>query len=106
MAPVPAVVPVNVTEQVPVEDNMQLFALNDPPVVPGVNVKVTEPVGVFDAVVVSVTVAVTVAVQLVAPNAILQLTLPILVEVLSLPVTVTETVAAELVLALCVESPP
>jgi len=103
---VPAVVPVNVTEQLPAEDNTQVLALNDPPVVPGVNVKVTEPVGVFEAVVVSVTVAVTVAVQLVAPSAILQLTLPILVEVLSLPVTVTETVAAELVLVLCVESPP
>ena len=102
----PAVVPVNVTEQLPAEDNTQVLALNDPPVVPGVNVKVTEPVGVFEAVVVSVTVAVTVAVQLVAPSAILQLTLPILVEVLSLPVTVTETVAAELVLVLCVESPP
>jgi hypothetical protein len=100
MDPVPAVVPVNVTEQLPAEDNMQLLALNDPPVVPGVNVKVTEPVGVFDAVVVSVTVAVTVAVQLVAPNAILQLTPPMLVDVLSLPVVVTETVAAELVLVL------
>ena len=83
-----------------------MLALNDPPVLPGVNVKVTEPVAVFEAVVVSVTVAVTDAVQLVAPNAILQLTLPMLVEVLSLPVTVTETVAAELVLVLCVESPP
>jgi len=103
---VPAAVPVNVTEQLPAEDNTQVLALNDPPVLPGVNVKVTEPVAVFEAVVVSVTVAVTDAVQLVAPNAILQLTLPMLVEVLSLPVTVTETVAAELVLVLCVESPP
>ena len=102
----PAAVPVNVTEQLPAEDNTQVLALNDPLVVPGVNVKVTEPVAVFEAVVVSVTVAVTDAVQLVAPNAILQVTLPILVEVLSLPVTVTETVAAELVLVLCVESPP
>lgn len=79
----PAVVPVNVTEQLPAEDNVQLLALNDPPVVPGVNVKVTEPVGVFEAVVVSVTVAVTLAVQPVAPSAILQLTLPIPVDVLS-----------------------
>ena len=102
----PAAVPVNVTEQLPAEDNTQVLTLNDPPVVPGVNVKVTEPVAVFEAVVVSVTVAVTDAMQLVAPNAMLQLTLPILVEVLSLPVTVTETVAAELVLVLCVESPP
>jgi len=103
---VPAIVPVNVTEQLPAEDNVQLLAFNDPPVVPRVNVKVTEPVAVLEAVVVSVTVAVTLAVQLVAPNAILQLTLPISVEVLSLPVTVTETVAAEPVLVLCVESPP
>jgi hypothetical protein len=73
---------VNVTEQLPAEDNAQLLAFNDPPV-PIVNVKVTEPVGAFEAVVVSVTVAVTVAVQLVAPNAILQLTFPTLVEVLS-----------------------
>jgi hypothetical protein len=103
---VPAVFPVNVTKQLPAEDNVQLLASKDPPVVPRVNVNVTEPVGVFEAVVVSVTVAVTVAVQLVAPNATLQLTLPILVEVLSLPVTVTETEAAGLVLVLCVESPP
>jgi hypothetical protein len=93
-------VPVNVTEQLPAEDSVQLLALNDPPVVPGVNVKVTGPVAVFEAVVVSVTVAATVAVQLVAPNAILQLTLPILVDVLSLPVTVTVMVAAVLVLVL------
>lgn len=98
----PAIVPVNVTEQLPWEDNVQLLALREPPVVPGVSVKVTEPVGIFEEVVVSVTVALTVAVQLVAPNAILQLTLPILVDVLSLPEAVTETVAAELVLVSCV----
>lgn len=96
--PVPAAVAVNVTEQLPAEDNTQLLALNEPPVVPGVNVKVTEPVAILEAVVVSMTVTVTVAVQLVAPNAILQLTFPTLMEVLSLPVTVTETVAAELLL--------
>src|SRR5437867_1392735 len=99
MEPVPAVVPVNVTEQLPA-DNVQLLALNAPPVVPGVSVKLAEPVGIFEAVVMSVTVALTVAVQLLAPNAMLQLTFPTLVEVSSLPVTVTVTVAAELVLAL------
>ncbi len=92
--------PVNVTEQLPVEDNVQLLVLSEPPVVPTVNVKVTEPVGVFELVVVSGTVAVTVEVQLVAPNPMLHVTPPILVDVLSLPVTVTETVAAELVLVL------
>jgi len=97
---VPAVVPVNVTEQLPAEDNVQLLVPSEPPVVPSVNVKVTEPVGVFELVVVSVTVAVTVEVQLVAPNPMLHVTPPILVDVLSLPVTVTETVAAELVLVL------
>ncbi len=104
--PVPAVVPVKVTEQLPPDDKVQPLALNDPPLLPGVNVKVTEPVGMLDAVIVSMTVAVTAAVQLVAPNAILQLTLPIVVDVLSLPVTVTVTDEAELVLVLCVVSPP
>jgi hypothetical protein len=85
--PEPAVVPVNVTEQLvtpDLVDRLQLLALREPPVVPAVRAKVTAPVGEFDAVVVSVTVAVTDAVQLVAPNAILQLTFPTLVEVLSL----------------------
>lgn len=77
-----------------------MVALKEPPVVPAVRVNVTAPVAIFDAVVVSVTVAVTVAEQLVPPRAMLQLTLPTLVEVLSLPVTVTVTVAAPLVLAL------
>ena len=81
--PVPPVVPVNVTEQLPAVDNVQLLALKEPPVVPGVNVKVTVPVGVFAAVVASVTVAVTLTVQLVAPSAMLQLTFPTVVEVLS-----------------------
>ncbi len=51
-----------VTEQLPA-DNVQLGALNEPPVT--VNVKLTVPVGMFAGVVVSETVAVTVAVQLV-----------------------------------------
>jgi hypothetical protein len=97
---VPAAVPVKVMEQL-ADDRVQLAALSVPGV-PADNVKLTLPVGMLEAVVASVTVAVTVAVQLVAPNAILQLTLPMLVDVLSFPVTVTETVAAELVLVLCV----
>ncbi len=103
--PEPAVVPVNVTEQLPA-DKVQPLALNEPPVVPAANVKVTVPVGLFDAVVVSVTVAVTVAVQLVAPSATLQLTSPTTVDVSSLPVTVTVTIATELRLTLWPVSPP
>ena len=73
----------NVTEQLPAADNVQLLVLKEPPVVPDVNVKVTVPVGVFAAAVVSVTVAVTLAVQPVAPRAMLQVTLPTLIDVLS-----------------------
>jgi hypothetical protein len=97
--PEPAAVPVNVTEQVPAE-RLQVVALKEPPVEPAVNVKVTVPVGVFAGVVVSATVATTLAVQLVPPSAIVQLTEPTLVDVLSLPVAVTVTEAAELVLVL------
>jgi len=97
--PEPVVVPVNVTEQMPAE-SMQVLALSEPPVVPALNVKVTVPVGVLVDVVVSVTVAVTGALQLLAPSAMLQLTFPTLVEVLSLLVAVTVTVAATLVLVL------
>src|SRR2546425_11859043 len=84
--PEPAVVPVNVTEQLvtpEVVDRMQALELSEPPVVLGVSVKVTVPVGALEGVVVSATVAVTDAVQLLAPSAMLQLTLPTLVEVLS-----------------------
>ncbi len=105
----PAVVPVNVTEQLvtpDVVDKLQLLATSEPPVVPAVRVKVTIPVGAFETVVVSTTVAVTDEVQLVAPNATLQLTAPTLVDVLSFDETVTVTVAAALVLVLWVESPP
>ncbi len=101
--PVPAVVPVNVTEQLvtpDVVDKLQVGELRLPPVVPAVNVNVTVPVAAFEAVVVSTTVAVTEAVQLVPPSAILQLTAPTPVEVLSLPVAVTVTDAAVLVLVL------
>ncbi len=96
--PEPAAVPVKDMEQLP-DDRVQLAA----PSVPGVpadKVKLTPPVGMFDALVVSVTVAVTVAVQLVAPSAILQLTLATLVDVPSLPVAVTVTIATELMLPL------
>jgi hypothetical protein len=96
--PEPAAVPVKVTEQLP-DDRVQLVALSVPGV-PADKVKLTLPVGMFDALVVSVTVAVTVAVQLVAPSAILQLTLATLVDVPSLPVAVTVTIATELMLPL------
>ena len=101
--PEPAVVPVNVTEQLvtpDVVDRLQVGELRLPPVVPAVNVNVTVPVAAFEAVVVSTTVAVTEAVQLVPPNAMLQLTLATVVEVLSLPVAVTVTIATELMLPL------
>lgn len=83
-----------------VVDRVQLLELSEPLVVPAVRVKVTVPVGAFDAVVVSTTVAVTEVVQLVAPKAMLQLTLPTLMEVLSLPEAVIVTVATGVVLAL------
>lgn len=92
----PAVVPVNITEQLPAESR-QLLALSEPPVVPAVNVKVTVPVGVSVDVVVSATVAVTEALQLLVPRAMLQLTFPTLVDVLSLTVTVTLTVVGVVV---------
>ncbi len=101
--PEPAVIPVNVTEQLVTPatvDRLQVLESSEPPVVPRVSVKVTVPVGALDGVVVSATVAVTDAVQLLAPNAMLQLTSPTLVDVLSLLVTVTVTVAAGLVLVL------
>src|SRR2546426_12382391 len=101
--PEPAVVPVNVTEQLVTPDtveSVQVGELRLPPVVPAVSVNVIVPVGAFEGVVVSATVAVTDAVQLVPPNAMLQLTLPTLVDVLSFDETVTVTDAAELVLVL------
>ena len=101
--PDPAVVPVNITEQLvtlAVVDKVQVLELRLPPVVPAVSVNVIVPVGAFDAVVVSVTVAVTEAVQLDAPSAILQLTFGTVVDVLSLPVAVTVTVAEGLLLVL------
>ena len=87
------------TEQVP-DESIQVVALKEPPVDPAVNVKVTVPVGVLAGVVVSATVATTFEVQLVPPNAILQLTFGMDVEVLSLAVIATVIAAAELELVL------
>lgn len=103
--PEPALVPVKVTEQLVTLDTVAKLhdgELRLPPVVPAVSVKVTVPAGALDAVVVSATVAVTIAVQLLPPSAIVQLTLPRLVEVLS---KATVTVLDVPVLPLWVESP-
>jgi hypothetical protein len=81
-------------------DKVQVVELRLPPVVPAVSVNVTVPVGAFDAVVVSTTVAVTKEIQKDPPNAMLQETFGTEVEVLSLPVAVTVTVAAALLLVL------
>ena len=70
--PVPAVVPVNVTEQLPA-DRLHVVRSRLPPVAPGVRLNVAVPVGTFEAVIVSATIAVTVAVQLVAVIGTLQL---------------------------------
>ncbi len=93
----PALVPVNVTEQLvtpDIVDSVQVGELRLPPVVPAVSVNVTVPVGAFEGVVVSATVAVTDAVQLVLPRAMLQLTFGTVVEVLSFAVKVTITTVA------------
>ncbi len=52
-----AVSPWNVTAQDPVKDKVQVVELKDPPVVPAAKVNVTTPEGMFEGVVVSVTVA-------------------------------------------------
>src|SRR5438874_2522274 len=101
--PEPAVVRVNVSEQLvtpDVVDKPEVGELREPPVVPAASVNVTVPAGALEAVVVSATVAVTEAIQLVPPNPSLHDALPILVDVLSFDETVTVTVAAELVLVL------
>lgn len=93
----------NATEQLAtptVVERVHEVALRLPPVEPGVSVKVTVPVGEFATAVVSATVAVTVAVQLVPPSAMLQETFGTLVEVPSFAVADTVTVAAVLVLVL------
>lgn len=100
----PGVVAVNVTEQL-LKDNMQVFPLSEPPVLPAVRANVTKPIGTLVEVVMSTTVAVTAAEQLAAPDGMLQLTFETAIDVASLGVAVTMTVAEELVLGLCVESP-
>src|SRR5438309_1094809 len=101
--PEPAVVPVKVTEQQIGRASCrerEVGELSEPPVVTAVNVNVTVPAGALEAVVVSATVAVTEAIQLVPHFRLLQLPSPTLVDVLSFDETVTVTVAAELVLVL------
>ena len=85
---------------------MQVVELRLPPVVPATRVKVTVPVGALDGVVVSATVAVTLAVQLLEPSAMLQLTFGTVVVVASFDDFVTVMVADGLVLVLWVPSPP
>jgi hypothetical protein len=82
---------------------LQVLVLSEPPVVPAVKAKFTLPLGIFEGVVVSVTITFTLAVQLVEPSAMLQETAPTLVEVSSL-VTVIVLEIPELVLSF--ESPP
>ena len=99
--PVPSLVPLICWLQDPA-DRMQVFEAKLPPVVPGVRVKVTVPPGIFEGLVVSVTVTTTVVTQSLAPAKILQLTLPVLVDVSSLE---TVRVLEVPVLPLWVESP-
>ena len=101
--PEPAVVPVKDTEQLvtpDVVDKLQVGELREPPVVPAVSVNVTVPVGALEGVVVSATVAVTDAAQLVLPGEMLQLTFGTVVEVLSFAVKVTITTLAGALLPL------
>jgi len=101
--PEPAVVPVNMTEQLvtpEVVDKLQMLELRLPHVVPAVKVNATAPIGAFEAVVVSATVAVTDAAQFAPPRAMLQLTLGTVVEVLSFAVKVTITTVAGALLPL------
>lgn len=84
IAPDPAVVPVNVTEQLVTPSvivKVHDVALSMPPVAPGVSAKVTAPVGEFTAAEATVTIAVAEAVQLDPPDGMVQLTSPTLVEV-------------------------
>lgn len=83
-----------------VVESVHVFDDSEPPVVPAVSVNVTVPVGLLVGVVVSATVAVTDAVQLVPLAEIVQLTFGTVVDVLSLAVLETVTVAAALLLVL------
>jgi hypothetical protein len=96
---VPVVVPaVNVTEQVALVDNVQLAPIVLPVAVP-VMVKLTVPVGVFDGVVVSATVAVQLEVPVGTIVAGLQATD---VEVASFALTVILAAVALVLVACCV----
>src|SRR2546425_8070698 len=95
--PEPADVPVNITEQLVTPDtveSVQVGELREPPVLPAVSVKVTVPVGTFEAVVVSATGAVADARQLVLPRAMVQVTFRTVVEGLSFTVKFTMTTGA------------
>src|SRR2546428_7677317 len=101
--PEPADVPVNMTEQLVTPDTVervQVGELREPPVLPAVSVKVTVPVGTFEAVGVSATGAVTDAAQLVLPRGMFQFTFGTDVEGLSFPVKGTITTVAGAVLPL------
>src|SRR3989442_14860944 len=107
--PEPADVPVNITEQLVTPDTVervQVGELREPPVLPAVSVKVTVPVGTFEAVVGSATVTVTDAAQVVPPRAIFQFTFGTVVEGLSFTVNGTITTGAGPLLPFCVESAP
>jgi hypothetical protein len=97
---VPTETPVNVTVHLP-EDRVQLAVTV--PIEVLEERKPTVPPGIFDAVVVSTTV--TVQVEVPVGTIVLGLQ-AIAMDVLSLPVAVTVTVAPELVLVLWVASPP
>src|SRR5207253_617932 len=101
--PEPAVVPVKVTEQLvtpDVVDKLQVGELRERSEEHTSELQSRGQVVCREALVVSATVAVTEAIQLVPPNAILQLTFPTLVDVLSFDDTVTVIFLDELVLVL------
>src|SRR5439155_1601387 len=101
--PEPAVVPVKVTEQLvtpDVVDKLQVGEDRAPQVESPGSVKVRVPAGAHEAVVVSATVAVTEPIQLVPPNAFLQLTFPTLVDLFSSLHDALPILAAALLLVL------
>src|SRR5438132_1349011 len=101
--PEPAVGTVKVTEQLArrrLHEKPLCDESTDVCVVEVVSVNVTVPAGALEGVVVSATVAVTEAVQLLAPKAILQLTFPTLVEVLSFARSEERRVGNERILVL------
>lgn len=91
------------TEQLPVASRLQFVEVNEPPVVPGLRLKVTVPDGMLEAVVVSVTVTVQVEVW----SALIELGLhTIAVDVVSTGMTTVIVADIVLELGLWVESPP